>query len=323
MQLTTEIQHDEINLFRLVRRLEKSIQNTDDWDDAQGSTRAKAHKELQKVKYARKLVKNVEAYERQTGSRQVEHMRRLNSVKSALDKIESVLKDTESKHTQSPGKGPSLLEQLPPPIEPVTPSESLNGEDDELDGQTTPKAQSQRLPSPLDIPPTDNFLLSPAEELPLGLPSSGLVSALPALVSAAPFDGPLPYRSVPPASTTTTARETSSDLGLHNRKPQGAAASFESHNAVQTELSQQLEQMAAQLKRNALHFASALEKDRAVVEAAQGKVEGNLTFMETQRGRLKAFAGKSGGTTWITLGIVLCVLLLFILMVGFIRMTRF
>lgn len=318
MQLTTEIQHDEINLFRLVRRLEKSAQLSDTWED---DARAKARKELQKVKYARKLVKNVEGYERQTGSS--EHMRRLNSVKSALDKIESVLKDTESKHTQPPRKGPSLLDQLPPPIEPVTPSESMNGDDDELDGQTTPKAQSQRLPSPLDIPPTDNFLLSPAEELPLGLPSSGLVSALPALVSAAPFDGPPPYRSVPPASTTTTARETSSDLGLHNRKPQGAAASFESHNAVQTELSQQLEQMAAQLKRNALHFASALEKDRAVVEAAQGKVEGNLTFMETQRGRLKAFAGKSGGTTWITLGIVLCVLLLFILMVGFIRMTRF
>ena len=67
MQLT---QHDEINLFRLVRRLEKAVQSKDGWEAEEGGDddiRVKARKELQKVKYARKLARNVEAYEQ--GSR--------------------------------------------------------------------------------------------------------------------------------------------------------------------------------------------------------------------------------------------------------------
>jgi hypothetical protein len=71
MRPTNDSQHDEINLFRLVRRLEKAVQVKDGWEaDGEGGydeIRIKARKELQKVKYARKLVRNVEGYEQ--GSR--------------------------------------------------------------------------------------------------------------------------------------------------------------------------------------------------------------------------------------------------------------
>ena len=45
-------------------------------------------------------------------------------------------------------------------------------------------------------------------------------------------------------------------------------------------MSEQLAAMAAQLKRDAVHFASALEKDRAVVQGAQEKVGRNYDVMQ-------------------------------------------
>jgi SNARE protein 1 len=80
--------------------------------------------------------------------------------------------------------------------------------------------------------------------------------------------------------------------------------------------------MAVQLKRNALHFASSLEANKAVVESAQSKLEGNMSFMESQRRRLKVLSGKMGGTTWLTLGIVLVTILVFVVMVGVMRILR-
>jgi hypothetical protein len=44
--------------------------------------------------------------------------------------------------------------------------------------------------------------------------------------------------------------------------------------------------------------------------------------MESQRGRLKVLSGKTGGTTWLTLGIVLAMILVFVVMVGVMRILR-
>ncbi|KAJ3502777.1 hypothetical protein NMY22_g18472 [Coprinellus aureogranulatus] len=353
MHPPNELHHDEINLFRLVRRLEKSILlEPEDWisstlptatgskaeaekdeDERKwGDVRAKTHKELQKVKYARGLVRKVGGEHQ--GSRYVlglayftqgrkstnddgvvwdsERTRRLNEVKIALDKIEAVLKDTETKATSliPPPRLPSLLSQLPPPV----------------DASASSSSTSSSFVTPVDEHAHDDERQLPPltpEEIP-GLPSSGLVSAIPALMSAVEPSPSYDSPSYPlPASTSTSATHTtalSEKPSLTSRTTHGKG--MEAHTSLQSELSSQLEAMAAQLKRNALHFSEALEKDKAVVEAALGKVEGNLGFMETQRKRLRDFSGKSGGTTWLTLGIVLCVLLLFVVMVGFIRLTR-
>ncbi|KAJ3500607.1 hypothetical protein NMY22_g19207 [Coprinellus aureogranulatus] len=363
MHPPNELHHDEINLFRLVRRLEKSILlEPEDWlsltssneaenDNSNGKeanwadVRAKTHKEMQKVKYARGLVREVGGEHQ--GSRtnddgvlwDSERTRRLNEVKIALDKIEAVLKDTETKATalMPPPRLPSLLSQLPPPVDasastssssfvtPVDEQRPSDAHDDGEDGQATPKgSSSSNFPASLSLSlENDNFLLSPPEEIP-GLPSSGLVSAIPALMSAVEPSPSYDAPSYPPPTSTSTLTAHTSALSekpsLSSRTTHGKG--MEAHTSLQSELSSQLEAMAAQLKRNALHFSEALERDKAVVEAALGKVEGNLGFMETQRKRLRDFSGKSGGTTWLTLGIVLCVLLLFVVMVGFIRLTR-
>ena len=91
--------------------------------------------------------------------------------------------------------------------------------------------------------------------------------------------------------------------------------------AVQEELSSQLELMAAQLKRNAIHFSTSLANDQAVVEDAQLKLEGNYDVMMKERVRLRDHRGKSGSTTCMVLAIVALVLVLFILMISIIRFS--
>jgi len=79
--------------------------------------------------------------------------------------------------------------------------------------------------------------------------------------------------------------------------------------------------MAAQLKRNAIHFSTSLANDQAVVEDAQQKLEGNYDVMTKERVRLRDHGGKSGSTTWMVVAIVALVLVLFIFMISIIRFS--
>ena len=91
--------------------------------------------------------------------------------------------------------------------------------------------------------------------------------------------------------------------------------------ALQEELSAQLAQMATQLKRNAIHFASALEKDKAVVQETQEKLERNYDVMSKERVRLRDHHSKSWGTTWITILSLVVVLIGFVMTFLVIRIT--
>ena len=79
--------------------------------------------------------------------------------------------------------------------------------------------------------------------------------------------------------------------------------------------------MAAQLKRNAIHFSTSLAKDQAIIDEAQQKVEGNYDMMMKERVRLRDHRGKSGSTTCLVLAIVVLVLVLFLLVVSIIRFS--
>ncbi|KAK0433066.1 hypothetical protein EV421DRAFT_2023647 [Armillaria borealis] len=61
-------------------------------------------------------------------------------------------------------------------------------------------------------------------------------------------------------------------------------------NALHNELSEQLAQMATQLKCNALHFSDSLSADKAIVEEAQQKIESNFNFMRKERKTSGTFA---------------------------------
>jgi hypothetical protein len=92
--------------------------------------------------------------------------------------------------------------------------------------------------------------------------------------------------------------------------------------AVHEELSAQLAQMATQLKRNAVHFSDTLARDQAVVEETKLKMESNFDSMQKERTRLRDHAGKSRGTTWLTLFSIIAVFVSFLVMFFIIRFTR-
>jgi hypothetical protein len=119
----------------------------------------------------------------------------------------------------------------------------------------------------------------------------------------------------PPSDTASTSAYARSAAPIARKLGVGNSI------AVQEELSSQLELMAAQLKRNAIHFSTSLAKDQAVVEDAQQKLEGNYDVMMKERVRLRDHRGKSGSTTCMVLAIVALVLALFILMISIIRFS--
>ncbi|EKM54769.1 uncharacterized protein PHACADRAFT_258841 [Phanerochaete carnosa HHB-10118-sp] len=101
----------------------------------------------------------------------------------------------------------------------------------------------------------------------------------------------------------------------------GKPAFLQNSAALQEEMSEQLVNMAAQLKRNMIHFAGALEKDKAVVQEAQEKVGRNYDMMTKERVRLRDHTSKSWGTTWLVILSMVVVVIGFILSFFVIRLT--
>ncbi|KAF8920216.1 hypothetical protein CPB85DRAFT_617943 [Mucidula mucida] len=262
MEYSNKSTHDEVNLARLLRRLEKSTSDPS-WsnDNDESGTWLKAVDMLQKVKYARSLLKNME----------LASAKRYYNFRTALDTIDAFAKDVEKRVAPQPQLPEPLLPTIPIPKEPTLVSEP------------------EPRPEPSPAPPTDNLLLSPSEPSP-------------------PIPIPIPHL-LPPSATTPAKSSGISPQFLQNT------------NALHDELSGQLEQMAAQLLRNARHFNDSLAKDQAVVEDTQQKLESNFDMAKKERIRLRDHRGKSGMTTCWVVGAVVVVTFLFILMVMLIRLT--
>lgn len=136
---------------------------------------------------------------------------------------------------------------------------------------------------------------------------------------------PLPSSSLPPEQSPLLSVEppvTSSEKPISNTGATVGNPSFlQNSRALQEEMSEQLANMAAQLRRNAVHFASSLEKDKAVVMDAQEKVEKNFGVMTKERTRLRDHRSKSWGTTWILMLSLVVVAVGFVLTFFVIRLT--
>ena len=214
-----------------------------------------------------------------------------------------------------PPKRESILAGLPIPKPRPTEKVSLP-----IEGLASPEILDRTL-----SPPPDSGTTEKARNLTPGISTRGLSitppdpdEISPSLISTA-LPSLLPVNPSETVSTSGFSRSTASRRlgGLANTS--GGQAT----TALQEELSSQLEQMARQLKRNAIHFSTSLATDKAVVEEAQEKLESNFDVMSLQRVKLRDHSSKSSSTTWLTVGIVLLVLLLFVVMVGVIRFSRF
>ncbi|KNZ76195.1 hypothetical protein J132_11315 [Termitomyces sp. J132] len=266
--------HDEINLVRLVRRLERDTPDQpakditlETWIKAQGT--------LQKVKFARRLLKNVELYGEDQSPKKMQH---LSDIRIKLEKIETHFKSIE--------KVRRYMIFLS-----VHPSSS----------------------NPLSIPLEDESLSIPTDDL-------LLPADTPSYPSSTSFSFPTPMTLIPTTIPSSTDPSTSTSTAVTT----GAAPRLgflQNPNAIQEELFDQISQMATQLKRNTVHFSELLTKDKAVVEETKEKLESNFDVMQKERLRLRDHRGKSWGTTWLSVLVMVTVLLLFVIMVGIIRFT--
>ncbi|KAF9444861.1 hypothetical protein P691DRAFT_735883 [Macrolepiota fuliginosa MF-IS2] len=325
--------HDEVNLLRLVRRLEKSIASEKDWDDAAANQQERVFLQalgtLQKVKFGRKLLRNLEQYDTDPLPKK---SRQRNDIKAELDRIELFMTEVQ-KRTEP-------VQPRPQPILPNIPVPALSAP--ELDpapdtmpevaatDETGKREHEREMPLPLDsdaheepLRQRESLARSPPGALSTLInhtsttspPATSLLSPISSLLPATPTPTSAPsFLSRSSTAATSTAISTSASNTLNSRK--------QTSNALQEELTAQLAQMATQLKLNTLHFSDSLVKDKAVIEETQEKLEDNFGTMLAERFRLRDFRGKSGSTTWMVVGVVVAVLLLFVIMVGVIRFSR-
>ncbi|KAJ7747978.1 hypothetical protein DFH07DRAFT_830761 [Mycena maculata] len=277
--------HDEINLRRLVRRLEKSTSESQ-WEVSSEDTWIKAQGTLQKVKFARKLLADVELEDVDPTPKSIQ---RYDDLKTKLDRIDTFMRDLEKRNTPKRTRPEPILPHIPPPPDEPEPAPPL------------PQMQRAAVPDAIAVPedptsaslPTDNLLFSVSDVA----RSSFSSSVSPPLTTLLP-------PSFPPSATKSTT------------------TALESHfTARQREMSEQMALMARQLKLNSLHFADLMEKDKQVVEETDQKLEGNYGYMQKTRERTKELRGKTGSTTCLSVLVVLVVILLTVLMVFLIRFS--
>ncbi|GBE80445.1 hypothetical protein SCP_0301600 [Sparassis crispa] len=264
--------HDRINLARLVRRLEKTVASEDWTDDRLPATWIKTRGTLQKLRHARKLLKNVELSEDFDNAAMFQ---RYEDMRQTLDRLENTVLEVDKRVSPKAIRPEAILPSLSIPSAPTDVSR--------LSLEPMQPQFSPGLSSELAVPPlsAQDLLLSPSNEPVLYHPPIGL-SAIP----LPPYFVPTPTPAKPTPSTS---------------KPTATPAFLQNSAAVHEELSTQLAQMVTQLKRNALHFSGSLEADKAIVVAAQEKIERNHEVMTRERGHLRVVGGKTLSTTWIVI----------------------
>ena len=205
-------------------------------------------------------------------------------------------------------KSESLLAKLPipklivPPKEqPLFPPEARVAND----AHPVPASEPERIGTAL------------SEQKPLLLTKNlSIVPPDPAEISPSLISTALP--SLLPINPSETARASAFNRSL-GPTPISRATGNQATTVLHDELSSQLEQMAQQLKRNAIHFSTSLAKDKAFLEDAAQKIESNFDTMQSQRLKLRDRSSQSRSNTWLVIGIILLVVLLFTLMVVVIR----
>ncbi|KAJ7846346.1 hypothetical protein B0H14DRAFT_934725 [Mycena olivaceomarginata] len=110
--------HDEINLKRLLRRLEKSASDSQ-WTGSADDTWIKVQGTLQKVKYARKLLGNVELEDMEPTPSSVQ---RYEDWRTKLNRIDAFMQELEKRTAPKQTRPEPILPQLPPPPEEPEPA---------------------------------------------------------------------------------------------------------------------------------------------------------------------------------------------------------
>ncbi|EIN11192.1 hypothetical protein PUNSTDRAFT_124670 [Punctularia strigosozonata HHB-11173 SS5] len=313
---TEQATHDKLNLVRLVHKLEQQTEaEADRWPESLGldqyHTWLTVQSTLQKVRFARTLLKKVQADEELhstryfilslAGKRPYSKRRRSSNIRyeklgATLDYVEERVKDAEKRVPRPTVKPKPLLPSLPlpeAPLEPVQPSTSVITEASPaialIPGEGAPLANV-----------AEGLLISPDEA------SESTLSPI------TPLSNPIALTPLVPSAPSVSDPSAG---------PKAAPSFLQNSTAVQNELQDQLAQMAAQLRRNAQHFSSRLAEDKALVDDVSEKLDRNFDVMTKERVRLRDRRVAARGNTWLVVCGVIGVLLAFIVMVFIIRVT--
>ncbi|ELU42734.1 Use1 domain-containing protein [Rhizoctonia solani AG-1 IA] len=297
--MNSESSHNQVNLARLLRRLEKAVQNQD-WNyqslTESSATWIRAEGMLQ-YRVGSTPLHNMTFGYRNPRSEYWQ------ATESKIAALESVLNDVRSVSNRvnfylPKPKAPSYLSHVPPPRPKLT-------------LQPTVTITADEIKSPEEI--TSQALL-PVEERELE-PRSPQSALLP--TTAFPDFGGKHTRAEPSDSLLPPRPQHSSS----NSPTTDLPAFMQTSLQTQEDLSEQLALMAAQLKRNAQTFAAQLHEDNTLVQLAHDQLEGVHTRVKTERSTLRAFSAKSGYTTWMTIGIIIVVIISWVSMFLMIKIT--
>ncbi|KAJ4464791.1 hypothetical protein C8J55DRAFT_609886 [Lentinula edodes] len=265
---------DDINLTRLIRRLEKAI-NGQDWEQpAVSELWLKSLETLQNVKFAKRLLVNVEL-----SGISAEDSQRYENIRVSLERFETFLESVQKRSMPQNTKPKPILPSIPQPALDIPNSEP-------------PSEVHEEPPQNTSIISTDSLLTSPFDS-----PSASIAWTIPTLAS-------------PLLPTATKSTAIASGAFLENSKAR--------HEAM----SEQLVQMALQLRKNAQNFSEKLVEDKSIVEETQMKLDSNFGVMQKERVRLRDHKGKSGSTTCLVIFAVVAVTITFVFMVALLRLTR-
>ncbi|KAH9019087.1 hypothetical protein EDB85DRAFT_1873377 [Lactarius pseudohatsudake] len=289
MTVKEQVVHDRVNLVRLVRRLDKSVNETD-WDTERSWTQwLQSERVLQQLKHARKLLGNVELDNQIQPS--VKLGKRLVDIRGLLDRLDAYMLSVNERVAPEPSRLELFLPTVPRPSPSFTRKPDL--------------PTVQRLAPPSQV--TSSLLTTETEDT-----EASAAADVDLLLGSADESAAF----LPPDRTPSTigARDTGGDAA-------SSSALLQNSTALQEELAAQLVQMAGQLRRNAEHFSGALAADQGVLGVAEEKVGANLDVMKRERLRLRDHRGKALGTTCLTISSLLVVAIAFLVMFFVIRFT--
>lgn len=173
---------------------------------------------------------------------------------------------------------------------------------------------------PLEIPAAAPELKAP-EETPASSPTAGDEDPT-SLVSQMLLPSEEVVPPAPPTLSTNLLPLPSSSSQSSSAKASSITPEFlTTSRQTQEEIAQRLADMATQLRRNAQHFATALEDDKDALAEVDTNLDTNLTFMQKTRGRLGTYSSKSRGTTWLVFLSILVVFVAWVVMFFVIRLT--
>ena len=118
---------------------------------------------------------------------------------------------------------------------------------------------------------------------------------------------------------TVTARDELLPVGSSAPGKGADLASY--HASEQASLLGALSSLSSTLKASTLEFSTLLERDKEVLQAAEGKLEGSEGAMSKEGKRLEGVRKKGRGTTCATLGILAVVAVLWVLVFLLIKVT--